>query len=156
MPTRKLPPEIRDLRKAFRAFLLSAIGKCEHPKCSIPGVQNGLIIHEALVPVNWMTKNRKDKENELLKLLLFHPTNVLVLHNTPCHLDNCPSRETALEIVAQRSDNIYTQFQLSNHRYAIAHFYECFEVLQQKGIIKTLPGKPANYQQMVTAKIITL
>jgi hypothetical protein len=133
MPTRKLPKDIVLLRQSFRYLLLHHIGKCEHPDCPHPDYRVGLAVHEALVPVAFLMHNKRDVDNEVLKHLLFHPSNPLLLHNYPCHQNKCPSREQTVEILARRRDSFYSEFRLRSFSYAIQHFYHCFTIFRDKG-----------------------
>lgn len=136
MPTRQLTPLIWKARAANTEKLVQLLGyKCEHPQCQRPYYSSGLAVHEWCVAGNDL---RGVDYEEVWLFILLHPFNLLLLHNSPCHIERRPSKEAARAVVGRRMNLFWREYGLKNVEEAEKDFRSGCAYFVQRGFLKTL------------------
>lgn len=135
MPARDLETIEKGLtekRRNLKEEIFKERGFCEHPDCKRCD-QSELVLHEAIITCNDL---KKIDDPTVWKLVLFSKSNLLLLHNSTCHINRTPSREQAYEIAVKRDGLEETN-----------SFFEMLDIAYEAGLIKVRFSRPKNFRE---------
>lgn len=137
MPTRKLSDEIQEDRRRLLGVFLSLLGNCcEHSGCPHIFIANPNL-HECLVPFNSISNVQSD---DLDRLLGLHVANILLLCNSPCHLNRKPGPADSIQALKKRPRGFYEFFGFADFHDALRDFRCRLDSFYESGILKIRIG----------------
>lgn len=134
MPTRQLSQSVWLERKAGNERLIQLLGfKCEHFDCQQPYLVDTFAVHEWCVSGHDLQNVDYD---EIWLFILLHPFNLMLLHNSPCHIEKRPSKEAARQAIGKRMSGFWKEYGLKNVEEAERDFKSGCEYFVQRGMLK--------------------